>query len=349
MEPPAPARRVAARGLLALVLLVAVGAGAAEALRCSVCGKVITGEYLKTEKGVYCSKACLATTLPRCSVCGRTIDGEHLVMNGAAYCSRACMETRLPHCEICGKALDKAFRLGTHTFCETHAAGPKCWKCQLPFASGSKLKDGRYVCAACDHGSLYDVAAAKPYLNQARHEVWRITGYRSPTLPALELVGIDDFARIGNSTPASGMIQRGLYRRETEITTERNLFGRVRKQSEQTTETIYVLYGLDAKEFVATAAHELTHDLLAETFPQIGEKTPAWVQEGICQYVSAAVCLLNGYYDQLKAIEDSPDPDYGGGYRFFKDKFGDGHWSSVAKWIAIADLAAQPKQPPGKP
>jgi len=335
-------------GVLAAALVWSLAA-AGEGMRCASCGGEIRGRYLHGENGNYCSQACFDKTLPACAACGRRCGGQHLVMKGVDYCSRACLETRLPHCELCGKALEKSIVIGTHTFCEPHAAGPKCWKCQLPFARGSKLKDGRHVCAACDRGALYNLADARPHLDQARHEVWRITGFRSPTVPELALVGLDDFTRISRSTPAAGMMQRGLYRRETETTTERNVFGRVRHRHEEVTETLYILYGLAPHEFVATAAHELTHDLLAEKYPRLGENTPAWVQEGICQYVSAAVCLLNGYYDELKAIEDSPDPDYGGGYRFFKNKFSDGRWSSLARWLDTADLAALPARPPPLP
>jgi len=102
-------------------------------------------------------------------------------------------------------------------------------------------------------------------------------------------------------------------------------------------------------QFIVTASHELTHDLLSEVFPQLNDTVPLWVEEGICQYVAAAVCLRNGYYEDLHMIEKAPDRRYGDGYRFFRNTFGDAHWNHVSRWLKTTDLSTLPEHPPQTP
>jgi len=89
----------------------------------------------------------------------------------------------------------------------------------------------------------------------------------------------------------------------------------------------------------------LTHDLIAELFPEITDDLPGWIEEGICQYTAAAVCKRNGFAAALNKIETCPDEEYGDGYRYFKRLFGTDNWAKLAKWIRETDLQQLPCRP----
>jgi hypothetical protein len=78
-------------GALVFALVAMAGAAAfAETLRCSVCHRVIKGEYLKAGGNVFCSNVCFEKSLPKCPVCGRLVKGVHPVAEGVHYCSNEC-------------------------------------------------------------------------------------------------------------------------------------------------------------------------------------------------------------------------------------------------------------------
>lgn len=130
------------------------------------------------------------------------------------------------------------------------------------------------------------------------------------------------------------------------MTTTKPLFGKPHEAVTRVEEDIFILTGLDNEQFLSTACHELTHDLIAEQFPKIAEEAPDWVEEGLCQYVAAAVCLLNGHFDELNRIESAKDPEYGDGYRFFKNAFGDTDWEEAVEWMQKVSIKDLPQTPP---
>ena len=335
------------RTILTLTLLLtALWSAAATAGKCSVCGKRIRGQYLKANSRVFCSQACYEKTLPDCAVCGRRLAGEHLAANGQRYCSQACFQSQLPKCEVCGRPLQKAVIMNGHSFCQKHARGPFCCNCSLPFARGRKLADGRVLCKTCDPLVIEDPSAARRLFLQAKTEVQIATGYVSPTLPPLELVGLDQMPT-GSRSPAPGdLVQRGLYKRETETTTTKNVFGKVLDREVIVDEAVRILYALSAEEFLSTASHELTHDLIAEQFPAVPEEAPQWVEEGICQYVAAMVCRRRGFEQELHRIETAAHSEYGDGYRYFKRHCGDDKWPAVIRWLRSTHLKSLPAKAP---
>ncbi len=333
--------------LLVCALLVPAGTSTAEeTLRCAKCANVIRTSYYKADGNPYCSKKCLIESLPQCDTCGRRLSTDHLVWRNKRYCSRDCLEKALPKCEICGQPLQTAHVINGHTYCEEDASRPRCEKCGLPFVRGFELGDGRMVCDACDQSLLYTVRDAQPYYEAAQTEVARITGLKSPSLPPFHMVGLDDLKTRGQHTPADGIQQRGLYDRKVVVETTKNMFGRVIRRTEDVTETVYILYGLSPAEFTATAAHELTHDLLAEQYPELSKDAPTWVEEGLCQYMAAAVSRRLGNTETLQKIEDNTDPAYGDGYRWFKQTFGTDNWPHIRNWLDRTDPKGLPKTAP---
>jgi hypothetical protein len=216
----------------------------------------------------------------------------------------------------------------------------------LPFAKGYELDDGRKVCAGCHPRLVYDADQAWTLYQAARDQVRAVTGLQSPTLPRLELVGLERMPEGRRQFDEGSKIQRGMYERRVTTTTTKNLLGMKLGESKSIVEAVLILFALSRDEFIATAAHELTHDLLAEQFPEIAESAPDWVEEGICQYVSAMVCRRNSFTDMLNDIETSTLPDYGRGYRYFKRQCGDDNWPAVVKWMHTTDLSKLPSELP---
>lgn len=334
--------------LLPLFLLLhTTGAGAAEqTLRCASCNQPIQTSYYRAGGQAYCSQRCLVTSLPKCDECGRRLSTEHLVWRDQRYCSRECLDQVLPKCEICGTALQTAHVINGRTYCEQDAGRPRCEKCGQPFVRGFELGDGRKVCATCDQSLIYRLRDAQPYYRTAQVEVARVTGLRSSSIPPLHLVGLDDLQHKTGKQPAAGIRQRGLYDRTVVVETTRDGSGRVTRRRENVTKNIYILYGLAPDEFTATAAHELTHDLLAEHYPDFAAAAPDWAEEGICQYVAAAVARALGHETVLNEIETNPDPAYGDGYRWLKLRFGDDNWTAIQKWLNRIDPNSLPEQLP---
>jgi hypothetical protein len=126
---------------------------------------------------------------------------------------------------------------------------------------------------------------------------------------------------------------------------KQGLFGKWKKAPELDQEKIYIVDHLIDQVFRVAATHELMHDLIHEHFQRL-EDAPLWVHEGICQQAAADLCRRRGYTGSLQAIEECTDPDYGGGYRYFKRQMGYGGWRALRQWMETVDVAKLPKSAP---
>jgi hypothetical protein len=118
-----------------------------------------------------------------------------------------------------------------------------------------------------------------------------------------------------------------------------------RPSNEAVEEKIYLLSHIRTNDFVVVAAHELAHDMLREQHAQF-DGVPAWIEEGICQYVGAMVASRINATNELFTIQHMDDPVYGDGYAYFKIRFGDNGWQELRSWIERTDLRKLPSKAP---
>jgi endogenous inhibitor of DNA gyrase (YacG/DUF329 family) len=331
---------------LALLALLAATAALAATVRCTTCGKVIRGKYVVSAGRPYCSQACYQQTLPKCAVCGKAITGRYVKHMGRDFCSQTCLEKTLPKCEICGKALREFTKIHGHVYCRQHAEGPRCDACGLPLVKGKALPDKRLLCSRCETRVVLDSRDAQAIYERAAREVKGITGVDLVPLPPLELVGREAMPASQKGLAVENVQERGFFRNEEITDTYKDGRGKVIRVEREVKENVYILYGLTPEELLCTSAHELTHAMQSRALPNIHEKAPLWLKEGICQYVAADVARRHHYADELEAIEKSPHPAYGRGYRYLQKRFGNGQWQKLHAWLRSIDPGKLPADLP---
>ncbi len=338
------------RNCLRLVLILLVSGmmlpGIAGDLRCSGCGRTITGNYLKTAKGkVYCNRNCFNKSLPKCTVCGKRITGRYFPHKGKNYCSRKCLSTVMPECELCLRKVTSGKRINGHFYCNKCAAKPRCFECGQPFAKGLKLQDDRLVCTNCQREAVLKEEEMEKLFHQARDELKKITGEKTRDAPEFQLSDLKQMIKVtGLKYKSINPRLRGYYHR-----TERHFVVKGVEDSRRVeiNKTIYLLYGMTRANAMCTAIHENTHDLMAEHYPEV-QDAPMWVQEGVAQYTASIYARRNKLARQTLGFEKHPDPVYGNGYRFFQKKFGNDNWPAAAKWLKATDVTKLPQDCPVK-
>ncbi len=342
-EQPTSTRRIAWRwARLSLLGVFLVAALAWAEATCTVCGKAIQGAFLQAGGQTFCSTECYRTTLPTCTVCGKRIEGAHLVRETQHFCSETCFRSTLPTCAVCAQPLRESFRIGNRTYCKVHAEGPRCDACNLPVAKGQTLPDGRVVCSDCRPTLVFEAKQAAPLYARAGQVLALVLGQPLPAAPPLLLVGSDQLPAHGSLDPTVSVRELGRYLRDSQTTTRRNLFGRVVSEETRANRRVLILGGLPPDRFISTAAHELTHDLLAERYPAF-EQAPSWAAEGVCQYAAALVCRRLGYGERVAEIEAADDAVYGAGYRYMTTHFGAGGWAQLSRWLDAGAPTAAPR------
>ena len=111
----------------------------AEVVCCSVCGNLITGQYVRDSSGRYYCQRDYERIRPRCHVCGRPIQGNYYTVKDDKYCIDCYKATR-PRCSQCQQLLQgKYYIQGKEKLC------PSCYDAQIPRCSrcGTKLT-GKY-------------------------------------------------------------------------------------------------------------------------------------------------------------------------------------------------------------
>lgn len=333
--------------VLTLLALFAPFAVVQAARNCSACTKAIKGRYITSGNTTYCSQTCFVTTLDDCDHCGAKLKSRYITSEKKKFCSDACLENILPQCEVCEKPLMRRHTINGHVFCDLHIKSPRCTACQLPFLRGGELPDFRHVCESCNEIVIYDMEEAMKLFRLARQELYQITARKSRQIPKLKLVGSDRLNKLTNLRvdQQAGMRLNGFYHRTETSRTSRNGFGKTTKTAKKVEKTIYILYALSPDTFLTTGVHEFTHDMIAESFPQL-DGLPLWAEEGICQYVAALLCRKRNFAEQLESIQTSPDRVYGDGYRYFEKKLGPNNWSALLQWMKRIDPKKLPDAAP---
>ena len=330
-----------------LALLAVCMIATAAPQRCQRCSRQLGNTFLRAGNHVYCSRQCFHHTLPNCNTCNKRLVSEYLVLEGKKFCSQTCMRKVLPTCEICERAIQETVTINNHVYCRQHANGPRCFSCMLPFGGGYKLDDGREMCDSCHETGVFKHGRASDLYHKAYEGLREVTGRQLKTLPTMKLVDAPTLGKFtGHMTKGnSKMIARGFYRNHVETQFVEDLLGNVVNRDRKVTKTVYLLYGLEEKEFTTTAVHELTHDLLSEHFRKYGE-IPVWAEEGICQYVAAMFAKKMGYADEFAKIEGGTDPIYGHGYQYMKRTFRFNNWPKLQQWLKEGRAADLPARAP---
>ncbi|MBN1863610.1 MAG: hypothetical protein JW808_01780 [Victivallales bacterium] len=298
---------------------LAVFSAVAAEPRCSVCGKRISGRYIKDNSGrMFCSKACYERTLPKCAVCGRpakfSSGGEH-------FCSEKCQQSKWPRCSHCGKRSNGGVKRGTGRkfLCSECAALPRCFSCGMPGDFG-RFADGRHICKACNRTSVNDLAAARDIAEEVRALMREKLGLGTDNPIEYSLVPQDELK--GKTTHEAQGIELGLYRFEQMVestTTTTTFLGKTESRTDEEVKgeshKIYFLFGIPENRFREVAAHELAHDWMQKFYPQIDDLK---VKEGWAEFVASRVNILYGRPEMNMRMQENPDPIYGEGFRMFK-------------------------------
>ncbi len=335
--------------MVLLLLFTAVLTAWADPTNCAVCGSRLSENYWNYEGQACCSEHCVDELRPKCDRCGEAVEGHYIESDGKIYCSKECFNAALPRCEICGGPIESGIRIGRHTFCDECARNsPSCFSCGLPAADPAELPDHRIICSSCRRWAVStDEQAIQQYQRALRQlEAW--TRLTISTVPELKLVDREEMEVLSGSIRKTDepVTIRGLYSRQTTLV-KRGIFGQWRQSPEHSVETIYIVDHLHDQIFRVAAVHELMHDLVHEHFPKL-EDAPLWVHEGISQTAAAEYCRRRNYLDALDIIESSKDPDYGDGYRYFKELVSFEGWYALKRWIEEVDVSSLPEKAPVK-
>lgn len=293
------------------------------ALKCSNCGKTISGKYLKVNNKAYCSLKCFRQTLPKCAICGKPCE-RYFTQDGKKYCSKECLNKVLPHCAGCGEVFTKGMIFGgdpSQVYCSKCAAKPKCFSCSLP-ADCDTLEDGRNICPNCAKTAVYDLKDVRGIFLEVKRKLKEEMGI--DTHDDIKIMVVDSpFLKKSSSHYAPGE-ELGLYlykyTEHTVTETKKNAFGKVlkentRKYKDNISYTIYVLYGIPRDKLTEVIAHELAHDWMQKYYPDINDLK---IKEGWAEYVASQINIIYGREKMNLRMEKNPDKIYGDGYRMIK-------------------------------
>lgn len=277
---------------------------------CDQCGADIQGDYVVFDGNSY-HKICYKTHIQlRCDHCGEVIDGKYNISEGQNYHPSCYRENIQARCDICGQPLSGEYYTDYwgNSFHVQHSHElPECSTCgrvicQELTGGGFELSDGRYLCSLCEMTSVTDDYQIQSALRYTRRILEGNFIRDLPTDIPVTLVDQKALKRISN-----------IYNDSMRGFTDHNMSTRngvvISRDSH-----IYILSNLPRTMFRAVLAHELLHVYLFERDLDLRSD----IREGFCNLGSALV-----YQDvqsefaryQLENMQESPDPDYGAGYR----------------------------------
>jgi len=316
-------------------------------LRCSVCGKVIKGEYFTSGGKVYCSKKCWKKSRPRCAVCGKKIytggyyryKGKHVCSqkcldklrpkcavcgktvkedtgiksNGKYYCSEKCFKKGLPACFVCGARITHMYKVKGHVYCKKCFNTPKCLQCGCP-TGGELLPDGRPFCRECKKMGIIKRETALGIFREVKKLLK--DEFSIETDPDIEFHFVNKPV-LEKVSKKKEIREDGLYRKLTvETATDIGIFGvKIAEgfnKKQTTLRQVYVLTWLDKPHLRQVCAHELMHDWTETHFHDIDEIE---VIEGISEYAAYLCNRYYGYSDLNTLKMKNKDPVYGAGFR----------------------------------
>lgn len=299
---------------------------AAATLRCSICRKKIRGRYFKANGKAFCSQKCFSKTKPICAACGKRCVKGAFKKKNKFYCSKKCVETTLPKCTLCGKPFRQGIVIkvpdGDKVYCKQCAALPKCFACSLPVASGTYLKDGRFLGANCAKTAIFSEAEGQKLFKKIRAKIRSKLNWGTNHRIRFRLVNSNTLKKASaNYEPGMEM---GLFKHSYTINTKTEtkyslLKGREEKTTRKLTNeryTIFILSGLPKWKFIEVCAHELGHDWMQGYYPKIKILK---IKEGWAEYFATRVNDIYGQGYMNQRMDKNSNAVYGGGYRFIRD------------------------------
>jgi len=299
---------------------------AAATLRCSICSKKIKGRYFKSAGKTFCSQKCLSKTKPVCAACGKRCVKGAFTKKDKFYCSKKCVETTLPKCALCQKPFRQGIVIklpeGNKVYCKHCSSLPKCFACALPAASGTYLKDGRFLGADCAKTAIFSEAEGQELFKKIRAKIRSKLNWATNHRIRFRLVDSKTLQKASaNYEPGMEMgLFKHSYTIKTKTETSYTLFeGKKEKTEKYLTDNRYIIFilsGLPKWKFIEVCAHELGHDWMQGTFPKIKDLK---IKEGWAEYFATRVNDIYGQGYMNKRMNTNSNAIYGGGYRFVRD------------------------------
>lgn len=350
-------------------------------VRCSVCGKVITGEYFTSGGKVYCSKKCWEKSRPRCAVCGKRItkggyykykgkyvcsdeclnkirprcavcgkpvkENTGIKSNGKHYCSEECFRKSLPTCFICGSRITHMYKVKGHVYCKKCYNTSKCLQCGCP-TGGETLPDGRPFCRECKKEGIIKRDTALRIFREIK-DLLR-TEFGIETDPDIEFHFVNKPA-LEKVSRKKEIREDGLYRRLTvETSADIDMFGvKIAEgfnKKRTTLRQVYVLTWLNKSHLRQVCAHELMHDWTETHFPDIEEIE---VIEGISEYAAYICNRYYGYSDLNVLKMKNEDPVYGAGFRLVLSADKGKGIKDIEEWLKSGEYLKNMKKLKKKP
>lgn len=247
-------------------------------LRCDHCGEVIEGDYNISDGKNYHPTCYRENVVDRCDICEEPLVGRYYTdyWGNSFHLNHS---SELHECSTCGRLISEALTGG-----------------------GYQLSDGRMSCSICNETAVSDPYQVKSALRYTKRLLASNHITNLPDDIPVSLVDQDELKRISR-----------IYNDSMKGFTDHNMSSRngvvVSRSSH-----IYILSELPETMFRAVLAHELLHVYLFERDLDLRSD----IREGFCNLGSELV-----YRDtptrfaeyHIANMLESPDPDYGGGYR----------------------------------
>ena len=301
---------------LVLITILLFSQNAFGALRCSLCGKEITGKYVTYPNlGINVCEQCQETK-PHCEKCDVPVN-KLIMVGGHGFCER-CAPT-IEVCHSCGEAI-----MGEFTFFEGNESLKYCMKCTNKYPrcadcgapsgpDGTQLDDGRYLCPDCRRIAIFDAGFITPIKDRVRSFMEGNMGM--PVKHEITFSLENQVFMKEKSKGAQGDLNGLFYRKGDEL-------------------NVYVVYGLRERDLLSVLAHEISHAWEAEN---CDDKLPLEEQEGFAQWV-AYKTLIHFSHDDFARLMTTGDNIYSRGLNKMLKIEADGGAKAVFEFIKRKEI-----------
>ncbi len=269
--------------VLALTFSLALTAG--EKVFCSLCGKEISGDYIKFKDGdIFCSE-CMRQE--KCIQCGKPTAN---LIKGQPICVQCAANPRV--CAVCGKLLGRkfiVFPLSQQKYCAACVQKyPKCRFCSAPTQDHAAYGSRWAMCAECKARAIHGIDEYKDILSEVEALLSSNIHLQLQNPAGLEIC--EDIVREGRGMNGNEM---GLMQQHGSVA------------------VLLVQDGLPVEVAYETIAHEWAHAWVAQN---ARFKLSTETEEGFCQWVASKILLAKGFEASLDILRNRDDL-YGTGYR----------------------------------